>query len=532
MLDRKLFTDAFPKKNFEATNFSQFPDLFTAFRGMVERELGSGFGRDGTGCDRPPANLFCKWFTGELAEDVFSRELTRNNVRGDVSVSKSAKNLNARVVCDLSAADGEDLNDNACVKFKGAKRLINEENEDLAYSAPKEFLAPASSEKVKNTFEKLISDAEKITVTSSDGKQKETLVLESKPTFDGGESAALNRLTKFVWGNTPKGEDLYKAPLASYKDTRNRSIGDTYSSKFSMYLALGNVSARTVCHEIAKFEDYYKHRSDSTYWLVFELLWRDFMKFAYVKHGDTFFFYNGIQRKSAKWWSQGLTKMPFNKLDPKDDKTSRVKLTEYVKFLKGETGFPYVDAHMRELIKTGFMGNRGRQNIASFLIFDMKIDWRKGCELFEHFLLDHDCLSNSGNWQTIVGIGFQQRENRFNVIKQSVQYEKSGEFIKHWVPELKDIPNNMVHTPWDYGNYNAVPDLYKNPIRPSSSFFYEKNGGGGGKGKGKRGNGNGAWAEDWEVNKQIKIPSYTDYEPGKRSGSNENKKKKQRWGGK
>lgn len=239
------------------------------------------------------------------------------------------------------------------------------------------------------------------------------------------------------------------------------------------------------------------------------------MKLAFFKHGETFFHKNGIQKKPKNWWS-GKRALNRNEQD-------------YVAFLTGNTGFPYVDAHMKELVQTGFMGNRGRQNVASFLIYNLNLDWRLGCELFEHFLLDHDCLSNAGIWQTIVGIGFQQRENRFNVIKQSLQDEKSGIFIKHWLPELLCIQAVNVHTPRDYlsaqgvfpssnGQYQAagasgvphhspvhhplavalsnISPVYFNPIRPPNSFYYEKNIAGGG-----------AWGVDWVEGGNIKIPA-------------------------
>jgi len=104
---------------------------------------------------------------------------------------------------------------------------------------------------------------------------------------------------------------------------------------------------------------------------------------------------------------------------------------------------------MRELLATGWMSNRGRQNVASFLVKDLHLDWRLGAEWFESCLLDHDVCSNYGNWNYVAGIGNDPREDRkFNMIKQSMDYDPDGNFIGQWVPELKNLPGNKRHSPW------------------------------------------------------------------------------------
>lgn len=297
--------------------------------------------------------------------------------------------------------------------------------------------------------------------------------------FVGGEMNALKRLNKVVWGeNTGTSKKRLNqgyTPLASQKDTRTKSFGDTYTSKFSMYLALGNFSAKQVCYEVALFEKVF-YRNESTYWLIFELLWRDFWKFAFEKHGHTFYTFGGMQKKPNSWW------VGERKVNNNDEESRKL----FLALVQGQTGLPYIDAHMRELVTTGFMSNRGRQNIASFLVHDLKLDWRIGAELMEHFLLDHDCLSNGGNWQSIAGIGCQGgiRENKFNIIKQSLLHEKNGAFIKFWCPELEAIPGTMVHTPWVWFQENQqkiaenklkfwVPKIYTNPI-VSTSLYQKK----------------------------------------------------------
>jgi deoxyribodipyrimidine photo-lyase len=96
---------------------------------------------------------------------------------------------------------------------------------------------------------------------------------------------------------------------------------------------------------------------------------------------------------------------------------------------------------MKELNSTGFMSNRGRQVVASFLAKDLKINWLLGAEYFESVLIDYDVCSNYGNWNYVAGVGSDPREDRsFNIQTQSSKYDQNGQFVKHWLPELKQIP--------------------------------------------------------------------------------------------
>ena len=104
---------------------------------------------------------------------------------------------------------------------------------------------------------------------------------------------------------------------------------------------------------------------------------------------------------------------------------------------------------MRELLTTGFMSNRGRQNVASFLTKNLGINWQRGAEWFESLLIDYDVCSNCGNWNYKAGVGNDARGFRyFNILKQSQDYDPNGDYIKHWLPELKDLPPSKVHQPW------------------------------------------------------------------------------------
>lgn len=236
--------------------------------------------------------------------------------------------------------------------------------------------------------------------------------------FTGGETQALLRLKHYFWeGNH----------LKSYKQTRNGLLGADYSSKFSPWLANGSVSPRTIYEEVKKYEDEIVS-NDSTYWLVFELIWRDYFRYVAMKYGNDIFKKKGIKQVP----NRGTNNMAvFNK------------------WANAKTGIPFIDANMRELNQTGFMSNRGRQNVASFLVKDMKVNWQLGAEYFESLLLDYDPCSNYGNWIYVAGIGNDPHENRyFNVLTQANRYDKKGIYVKHWCPELKKLPSTRIHEPY------------------------------------------------------------------------------------
>jgi deoxyribodipyrimidine photo-lyase len=236
--------------------------------------------------------------------------------------------------------------------------------------------------------------------------------------LEGGETAALARLKHYFWQ-----EDH----LARYKSTRNGMLGEDYSSKLSPWLAHGCLSPRVVWHQIKKYEE--KRTSNkSTYWLGFELLWRDFFYYTALKEGADLFKRNGIQQVDLPW--------------SQDESLLNA-------WREGRTGYPIVDANMVELKETGFMSNRGRQIVASFLTKTMGIDWRVGAEWFEHHLIDYDPASNWGNWQYQSGVGNDARSYRlFNPEIQAEKYDEKAEYVKHWLPELEPLSPDRAHKPW------------------------------------------------------------------------------------
>lgn len=222
--------------------------------------------------------------------------------------------------------------------------------------------------------------------------------------FEGGESAALKRMNHYF--------SETKA-ISQYKETRNGLIGADYSSKFSAWLALGCLSPREIIFELKKYETQFG-ANESTYWLVFELLWRDYFRFMMKKYSNKFFQQSGIQDK-------GISVNKHN-----------IKLLE--SWINGTTGVDFVDANMLELKLTGFMSNRGRQNVASYLCNDLKLDWRYGAAYFEQQLIDYDVSSNWGNWAYLAGVGNDPRGNRyFNIDKQAQDYDRDKSYRKLWL---------------------------------------------------------------------------------------------------
>lgn len=234
--------------------------------------------------------------------------------------------------------------------------------------------------------------------------------------FKGGETVALARLERYLWER-----DL----IRTYKETRNGMLGEDYSSKFSAWLSHGCLSPRFIYYEIKRYEEE-RVKNDSTYWLVFELLWRDFFRFVALRYGTRLFKPGGIQHNLRK--------------------RGRRDMDLFMRWAEGETGIPFIDANMREMNATGFMSNRGRQNVGSFLVKDLGLDWTMGAAYFESLLVDYDPCSNWGNWNYVAGVGNDPREDRyFNIYSQATRYDERGQYVKHWLPELADVPADKVH---------------------------------------------------------------------------------------
>lgn len=224
-----------------------------------------------------------------------------------------------------------------------------------------------------------------------------------------GEHASWQRIEAYIW---------QQKHILHYKESRNGLIGENYASFFSTPLALGTLSVRSLWQQIEDFEQRVA-ANESTYWLKFELLWREFFRWQMRKYQSAWFSANGI--KGAKNFAAPLL-------------TSQAK-KRFVLWCEGKTGVPFVDANMRLLNQSGLMSNRGRQNVASYLIHDLGLDWRLGAAYFEQRLLDYDVASNWGNWAYIAGYG-NSEARPFNIIKQALSYDGDADFVKQLLPEI------------------------------------------------------------------------------------------------
>ena len=222
--------------------------------------------------------------------------------------------------------------------------------------------------------------------------------------FRGGEDEAIKRLQNYFW-ETKK--------LSVYKLTRNGLIGTDFSSKFSPWLANGSISAKTIYWEIIKYEQQIG-KNESTYWLIFELIWRDYFKYISLKNGNSIFKIGGILDKKYVW------------------KTNQSAINHWI---NGTTDEPFVNANMIELQQTGWMSNRGRQNVASFFAKELLIDWRIGAAYFEAMLIDYDVHSNYGNWMYVSGVGNDPRDRKFNIKLQASNYDGQSKFQKLWLQQ-------------------------------------------------------------------------------------------------
>ncbi|HHF3035409.1 TPA: DASH family cryptochrome [Vibrio diabolicus] len=228
-----------------------------------------------------------------------------------------------------------------------------------------------------------------------------TYYFDTKPAFDGGELSGLEHCRRY-----------FASSLASeYKQTRNGLDGVEYSTKFSPWLAHGCVSP-TIIYAMLKQYERKNGANDSTYWIYFELLWREYFYWYARKYQQKLFRFGGIanQPPLTSFYAQ-----------------------RFKQWKKGETPFPIVNACMHQLNKTGYMSNRGRQLVASCLVHELGLDWRYGAAYFETQLIDYDVGSNWGNWQYLAGVGADPRGSRqFNLEKQTQTYDPDFSFIDKW----------------------------------------------------------------------------------------------------
>jgi deoxyribodipyrimidine photo-lyase len=236
--------------------------------------------------------------------------------------------------------------------------------------------------------------------------------------WPGGTKAAKQRLRRFL-----------SRGLARYEDGRDHPA-DPATARLSADLKFGTLSPRTVTSAViaAAREDGRLRPAAEKF--VSELRWRDFYAhvlwhFPHVEHGAFRPEYDALAWGGTQAWFQA--------------------------WCAGRTGYPIVDAGMRELAVTGFMHNRVRMIVASFLTKDLLLDWRRGERWFMNHLVDGDLASNNGGWQWAAGTGTDAAPyfRIFNPVSQGMRFDPDGAYVRQWVPELSRLADESVHRPWE-----------------------------------------------------------------------------------
>ncbi|WP_428945565.1 deoxyribodipyrimidine photo-lyase [Pantoea sp. FN060301] len=251
--------------------------------------------------------------------------------------------------------------------------------------------------------------------------------------FTAGETAALQRLREFC-----------QQPVTEYPENRNIPAVDG-TSRISVYLATGVLSPRQCLHRLLREHPAGLEDKNVFVWLN-ELIWREFYRHLLVA------------------WPSLCRHQPFigwtKKVAWRQDKAQQEAWEQ------GRTGYPIVDAAMRQMNSLGWMHNRLRMITASFLIKDLLIDWRKGERYFMSQLIDGDLAANNGGWQWAASSGNDAAPyfRIFNPTTQGERFDKDGSFIRQWLPELKNVPDQHIHQPHIWAEKNQISLDYPAPI--------------------------------------------------------------------
>ncbi len=269
------------------------------------------------------------------------------------------------------------------------------------------------------------------------------------PSFPAGEQEALVRLEEFL-----------HAKIYSYAEDRNRMDLDGTSS-LSPYLHFGMLGMKQAVHHarqaMAGTRGEAAARS-AEIWLN-ELIWREF----YIQ---ILFHFPHVSKTS---FNPALANIAW-----------RNDENEFEAWKLGRTGVPIVDAAMRQLNDIGWMHNRARMIVASYLVKDLLIDWRWGEEYFMEQLLDGDKAANNGGWQWTAGTGTDAAPyfRIFNPVLQSEKFDPSGDYIRRWVTELRGLDAKDIHAPWEKGikvkGYPEQPIIERNKERTLQAYKLSK----------------------------------------------------------
>ena len=334
--------------------------------------------------------------------------------------------------------------------------VVLEEYNDYYLTEPDSVVTSSGSNYVKFTpyYNKIISEVKSNRI-KIDKPQSTRIYKFAKPSSGLGEAISLKEAMKrfggrgspqrLVHGGREEGLvklRSIKQRVSDYEATRNDLEDET--TQLSAYIKFGNISIREAYYAFKEKLD--KKAADS---LVRQLFWRDF-------------------------YAQVLYNNPEVLFKAMNDKYRKIKWSNSKKLLDawetGTTGYPIVDAGMREMLQTGYMHNRARLIVGSFLPKTLLINWQDGEKHFAKTLTDYDPASNNGNWQWVAGSGADSQPyfRILNPFLQSKKYDPDATYIKRWIPELRDVPAQDIHK-WDtvYKSYGDVK--YPKPIVDYSS---------------------------------------------------------------
>jgi deoxyribodipyrimidine photo-lyase len=242
--------------------------------------------------------------------------------------------------------------------------------------------------------------------------------------------------------------------MEGYRESRMLASTGDNSSMLSTALSVGSLSPRMVYTKVmaslnakragtggCDWSEELQKNGPGEAWLIMHLVIRDFFIFSSECHGPELLVPDGPAKKSIAW--------------KRDEELFKA-------WTQGRTGFPYVDANMRQLATTGYISNRGRQNVASFLAKELEIDWRWGAQHFQSTLVDHEAGINLESWAYVSGVGSDPRDRKFLSVTQGERYDPQGTLIARWLPELAQLPAPYMHRPWSYPDKGKLN--YPEPI--------------------------------------------------------------------
>ncbi|MFG1908645.1 cryptochrome/photolyase family protein [Kribbella sp. NPDC048928] len=224
----------------------------------------------------------------------------------------------------------------------------------------------------------------------------------------------------------------YLDGVTEYDDQRDRPDLDS-TSRMSIPLKWGEIHPRTMLADLAR------KRSDGAKAYARELAWREFCA-------------DLLARNPHAAWKPLRPEFERMQYDEPDEL--------FDAWCAGRTGFPFVDAGMRQLAETGFMHNRVRMVVASFLVKDLHVHWKYGARWFMRSLYDGDLASNSLNWQWVAGCGADAAPyfRIFNPVGQGLKFDPDGTYVRRWVPELRHLDGQAAHEPWRHGGAGGYPE--------------------------------------------------------------------------